>query len=205
MSEIKMYQHPKMVFFLLVALVILFFLLFGLSFSILLYSKKGMIVNTIQTGNLTMTYTEVSPGISIQNALPMSDEKGKKLSGDNEKFKFSISSLIAGKVNIDYEIAAIKKDDNTLNDRYIKLYLEKSQDGVDYYESMPPKSFVPLKTTSSIGSPAGSMVLESGTFTKNECNYYLLRMWIDENANLPNEVYRYAVTVNVYGVAKKIS
>lgn len=42
--------------------------------------------------NVSMTYTESTNGISIENASPTSDEVGKKLNGKNEYFDFTVST-----------------------------------------------------------------------------------------------------------------
>lgn len=199
MKGIMKENYSKSLFFSLVALIILVMLVISISLATFVYSKKGTITNTIQTGTLMMTYTEGATGIKIDNALPMSDEVGKTLSEENEMFQFTVSSTIRGNTAIRYEITAIKKDTSTLSDDAVKLYLERSSDGVNYLEAMKPTEFTPLATQSSLGSPVGSMIIESGTFTKTQTNHYILRMWLKEEITLPNIPQQYAVTVNVYG------
>ena len=63
----------------------------------------------------SMTYTENMNGISIQDALPTSDEVGKHLNGKGEYFDFTIKSNVVNS-SITYEIAAIK-------DKKVQQYL----------------------------------------------------------------------------------
>lgn len=167
----------------------------GVSFAAFSYSKEGAVENTISTGTLSMTYTEGDTGISITNAMPMSDDTGKTLDGDNEKFEFTVSANISGTATINYEVAAIKKDTSTLADSEVRLYLEKDGAGV-----FGPAQFTPGSVTS-VGSPEGSMVIDSGTFTTTMTNSYVLRMWLAEDAEITGEEQTYTVTVNVYGQA----
>ena len=167
----------------------------GVSFAAFSYSKKGAVENTISTGTLSMTYTEGDTGISITNAMPMSDDTGKTLDGDNEKFEFTVSANISGTATINYEVAAIKKEGSNIPDENVRLYLEKDSVGV-----FGPDPFTAGSQTA-VGSPDGSMVIDSGTFTTTMTNSYVLRMWLAEDAVITGTAQTYTVTVNVYGQA----
>ena len=59
----------------------------GVTYAFFSYAKEGQTTNTISTGTLEFTYTEVddnSNGILIQDALPMTDAQGKVLGGDTQ-------------------------------------------------------------------------------------------------------------------------
>ena len=174
----------------------------GVSFAAFTFSQAGTVENTISTGTLSMTYSEGSTGITITDAMPMSDEAGKVLNGENQTFKFSVGASISGTATINYEIAAIKKETSTLADSDVRLYLEKgtSADG-PFSEAFAPAQFTPLGSATALGSPQGSMVLESGTFSTTSTNYYVLRMWVKEDAVITGTAQTYTVTVNVYGQA----
>ena len=88
--------------------------------------------NSISTGNISMTYTEDTNGISITNALPISDVVGKTLKGKGEYFDFTINSTIVGKAKLVYEIAAIKDKSSTVSDSNIKLYLPYIKASLDF-------------------------------------------------------------------------
>lgn len=174
----------------------------GVSFAAFTFSQAGNVENTISTGTLAMTYTEGATGISITDAMPMSDAAGKVLAKDNEQFKFTVEATMSGTATINYEIAAIKKDSSTISDANVRLYLEKSAtENSGYTQAFAPAQFTPSTSASDIGSPVGSMILESGTFTSSQKNYYILRMWLAEDAPITGTAKTYTVTVNVYGKA----
>ena len=145
-----------------------------------------------------MTYTENMNGISIQDALPTSDEVGKHLNGKGEYFDFTIKSNVVNS-SITYEIAAIKDKSSTISDDSIKLYLEKQNSGT-YEQVMEPTIFKSITKRSKIGSPKGSMVLYKLNRKKSGTDNYRLRMWIKEDAVVEMDK-SYTVKVNVYGKA----
>ncbi len=147
---------------------------------------------------ISMTYTENMNGISIQDALPTSDEVGKHLNGKGEYFDFTIKSNIVNS-SITYEIAAIKDKSSTISDDSIKLYLEKQNSGT-YEQVMEPTIFKPITEKSKVGSPNGSMVLYKLNRKKSGTDNYRLRMWIKEDAVVEMDK-SYTVKVNVYGKA----
>ncbi len=171
----------------------------GFSFAAFLKAKEGTTSNTINTGDISMTYTEDTNGISIENALPISDKIGKEQHAVGEFFDFTVKSTIVGTVSITYEITAVKDPKSTISDDDIKLYLEKQVSGA-YVEFIKPTKFVPLNASTEIGSPEGSMVLKTVTKTENGNNTdnYRLKMWINENSIVDGTKF-YTVKINVYG------
>ena len=180
----------------------------GISFAAFTYTKEGDTTNTISTGTVTMTYTEGQNGIEIQNAIPMSEEDGKQLTGDKNVFDFTVSATITGKTTIDYEVVAKKGDNCTIPDQYIRLYLEQSDTNSDesYQKVSDPKQFT--ESVSSLGAEEGTMQLVSDSFKSNgteigaattHTKYYRLRMWVDKDYVLSDTSKTYKVTVNVYG------
>ena len=78
----------------------------GISYSAFSYSGLGKKENKITTGAITMLYTESNNTISISNALPTTDNTGKKRKNAGEYFDFTVKSSITGNADINYEIAA---------------------------------------------------------------------------------------------------
>ena len=111
------------------ALLLVVLLAIGISAIAVTVTKKGDKVNTITTGNISLDYTEDTNGITITNAMPLTDAVGKKLSGTDQYFDFSVISTITGQANITYEISALKLAKSTLDDKNVKLYLEKKESG----------------------------------------------------------------------------
>ena len=155
--------------------------------------------NSISTGNISMNYTEDTNGISITNAMPISDEVGKSLKGVGEYFDFTINSTIVNNAKLTYQIAAVKDTKSTVPDSDIKIYLEQQKSGT--YESvMDPTPFTPISETSDMGAPKGSMILRTVNKNSSGSDNYRLRMWINEKAS-PSQGLTYTVKVNVYGKA----
>ncbi len=116
----------------------------GVTYAFFSYAKEGQTTNTISTGTLEFTYTEVddnSNGILIQDALPMTDAQGKVLGGDTQNhselannrnvFLFTVTSKTTSKANIPYIVTAKKQEGSTLDDSQIKLYLTATQTGTN--------------------------------------------------------------------------
>jgi len=174
----------------------------GVSFAAFTFTGTGTKENTISTGTIAMTYSEDTNGIFITNALPTEDEAGKVLNGDKQTFDFTVSSTISGSATINYEIAAVKDKSSTIADSDVKLYLEKKT-GSTHTSVMEPKAYSALTEASDIGTPAGAMVLYSGTHTSTTVDNFRLRMWLASTATTQADaVQTYTVKVNVYGKAE---
>ena len=185
------------VFILLIAIV-------GISYAAFNYVGTGQKLNTITTGAISMNYIESSNVISMSNALPTTDDTGKKRLNTGEYFDFTVKSSIKGNTDINYEIAAKEESGNTFDGKNIKFYLTKvNSDGTEE-EAMPPKTYSE-DTTSNVytGRPADMMSLFVGNLNQQGDTEikYRLRLWVDENYNPQNDngglVYK--VKVNVYG------
>ena len=180
----------------------------GVSFAAFSYSKTGEKVNTITTGSITMNYAETTNGINLTNALPMSDEQGKALSGNTdgqeEYFDFTVSANITGTTTINYVITATKEPESTLPDTAVKVYLT-DMDSSDSQLLAPTKvSALPQTNatdTQNTGAPAGQYKLHENTFTSTNSRNYRLRMWVADDYTGVDTSHTYKLRVNVYGAA----
>jgi len=159
----------------------------------------------LETGTITLIYTEGKTGIMLNEAYPISNDKGIMLTGDNNVFDFTITVNLSKSTLIAYEVTAIKipiTDAIPLEDNEVKLYLERAIDPeTEYTPVFYPDNFYPSEESSEIGSPIGSMILDKGTFSDigTTIHHYRLRMWVDENVEIPNgESRTYGVKINVY-------
>ena len=176
----------------------------GISYAAFNYSGVGQKLNTITTGAISMNYIESSNIISMNNALPTTDNTGKKRLNTGEYFDFTVKSSIKGNTDINYEIAAKEESGNTFSGKNIKFYLTKvNSDGTEE-EAMPPKIYSE-DTTSNVytGRPADKMSLFVGNLNQQGDTEikYRLRLWVDENYNPQNDNggLIYKIKVNVYG------
>jgi len=176
----------------------------GISYAAFNYSGVGQKLNTITTGAISMNYIESSNIISMNNALPTTDNTGKKRLNTGEYFDFTVKSSIKGNTDINYEIAAKEESGNTFSGKNIKFYLTKvNSDGTEE-EVMPPKTYSEDKTSNVYtGRPADMMSLFVGNLNQQDDTEikYRLRLWVDENYNPQNDNggLIYKVKVNVYG------
>ena len=176
----------------------------GISYSAFSYSGLGKKENKITTGAITMLYTESSNTITINNALPTTDNTGKTRKNAGEYFDFTVKSSITGNADINYEIAAKEESGNTFSGSNIKYYLTTIDSNGKETEVMAPRTYYEEPSGNVYtGRPADMMSLYTGNL-KNQGDTivnYRLRLWVDENYNPQNdnEGLIYKVKVNVYG------
>ncbi len=198
-------NNSKQMILSILGVVILVVAVVGVSFAAFSYSKTGEKVNTITTGTITMSYSEDTNGINLSNALPMSDDQGKALSGSNNVFDFTVTATINGSGNttINYDVTATKESDSTLDDSAVKVYLTSIDNSADTQVLAPTKVSTLTKTGSSeaSGAPNGQYKLTTGTFTSTTTRKYRLRMWVAEDYSSLSTSGTYKLRVNVYGAA----
>ncbi len=196
-------NNSKKVLLSVLGVAILIVAVVGISFAALNYDKVGG-TNSITTGTVTMSFAEVSKGIELNDALPISDSKGKSLSGDREYFDFSVSTNASAALIINYEInVTVATVTNQLEDEQVKIYLEKKNAAGTYEEAVAP---VLVSNLADSNGRTGSKVLKTvavnHTGTGTLTDEYRLRIWVDEDVNadlLSKNEYR--LTVNVDGNA----
>ena len=153
--------------------------------------------NTISTGQVKMSYTEVNE-LTLNNALPMKDEDGKK---QTNYFDFKVLSYIKTNANdntkrkLNYNVILEPLTvTNALSNNEVKVYLTKIENGVET-EVIRPTTIDKLN----------NYILKSQeeTFSNNKgevTTSYRIRTWIDYNVNpdkFNNKSYSYKFRVNV--------
>ncbi len=176
----------------------------GISYSAFTYSGLGKKENKITTGAITMLYTESDNTISINNALPTTDNTGKTRKNVGEYFDFTVKSSITGNADINYEIAAKEETGNTFSGNNIKYYLTTVDSNGKETEVMAPRTYYEEPSGNVYtGRPADMMSLYTGNLNQqgDTTINYRLRLWVDENYNPQNDNggLIYKVKVNVYG------
>lgn len=186
----------------------------GVSFAAFTYSKAGTVENVVSTGAITLTYTEGATGISITDAMPMTEAAGKALHAEGQYFDFKVAATVTGTTTINYDITASKVTDgtnaSTLSNSDVRLYLEElASEGASAETAgtvaMVPTAFTPGTVNDLTGRPAGEMVLKSGQFTASDTTFYRLRMWLDKDYGKDDTTgesfataKKFTVKVNVY-------
>ena len=176
----------------------------GVSFAAFSYTRTGEKVNTLTTGAITMSYTDVTNGINITDALPMSDTNGKALSATNQYFDFTVAATISGTATINYAITATK-DTSTLPDTGVKVYLTSGSDKTVEVAPTKVADLTPIGASDVSGAPSGQYLLKRGSLTATTTTTYRLRMWVaddyagDSSTGIASLTYK--LRVNVYGKA----
>ena len=201
------------------AIAILIVAVVGISFAAFTYSKTGQKENEITTGTITMVYTEGDKGISIENAMPVSDEVGKTFEASDIKgsgttdaagvFDFNVNATISGSVTINYDIMAVKKTESTLGEQYAKLYLQKDTSGSDMesaQDATVPTTYSELPEATTAATAAGkalsnAKLLHTDSFESSGTHYYRLKMWVDNSYVVTGAAQTFTVTIDVYGQA----
>ena len=184
--------------------IFLLIVVIGISYSAFIYSGIGKKENIITTGAITMLYTEGNNTISINNALPTTDNTGKTRKNSGEYFDFSVKSSIIGNTDINYEIAAKEETGNTFSGNNIKYYLTTVDSTGKETEVMAPRTYYEEPSGNVYtGRPADMMSLYTGNLKEQgeTTINYRLRIWVDESYNPQNDNggLTYKVRVNVYG------
>ncbi len=206
-------NNSKKVLLSVLGVAILIVAVVGISFAALNYDKVGG-TNSITTGTVSMSFSEVTKGILLEDALPISDTKGKELSADGQFFDFSVSTTTDGALDVDYEInvtpATITETTTTgkLTDSQVKVYLEKKNAEGNYEQLVAPvKADTLAASTVRTGSQVLQTVTSKHTGAGTITDEYRLRIWVAEDVNVESindKKYEYRITVNVDGKATPI-
>ena len=199
-------NNSKQVLLSVLGVAILVVAVVGVSFAAFSYSKTGEKVNTITTGTISMNYVEGENAINLTNALPMTDDVGKKLADTNQYFDFTVSANITGDATINYAITAQEANeeaDSAIPNTGVKVYLTDMDGTADTQILAPTKVSELTATTGSeeSGTPAGQYILTTGTFDATSNHKYRLRMWVAGDYAAPATAQTYKLRVNVYGKA----
>ena len=194
-------NNSKQILVSILGVAILVVALVGVSFAAFTYSKTGTKVNTVTTGTITMSYSEPTNGIALTDALPMTDDSGKKLTGTNNTFDFTVTSTVQGTATINYAItASIDSASSSLNSG-IKVYLTSGDDSKVVLAPTLISNLTPTASNEASGAPTGQFVLVSGSTKTSTTTSYRLRMWVADTYTNTSTKQSYKLRVNVYGKA----
>lgn len=150
------------------------------------------------TNTLTLNYVSKSNNVIVYSKKVFNDQDGMKLSDEEHVFDFSVSSSVKKKTVCNYEIIISNDLSSTIPDDKIRIYLQKSNDGV-YSKTIDllEPTFYKLSDNIKLTNVRG-MLLDKGKFKKSETRYYRLKVWVDSTYPL-SETDFYKLKVNIYG------
>lgn len=179
-----------------VLVLLLFISVIGFTYAIFTFASEGKKENRVSTGSLTFSYTETSNGISLSNAVPVSDTVGKAMRNGNGYFDFNVSCKIVGTNVIKYEVYTTEENVSAkLDPSFVKIYLtdgttDKPLSGYD--GNVPTYSSLPSTSIS-----GGSKRLYLGTFNSTGVQSFRLRMWLAESYSVSSNSQQFKIKVNV--------
>ncbi len=195
-------ELSKTFWIVLIGICLLFIILIAIGFIAFSHRKEEVIENEENGGKITLNYTNNITGLSLKDIIPTTDSVAIKELKDGKYFDFFIDIDLKKASSIEYEISAIKDDDpknSSISDDDIRIYLEKEKSGT-YTKVFGPSKYIPIKKTTELGSPAGSMVLVHSKAIQSSKDNYRLRMWLSDKSVM--EKGNYSVDIVVNGHAK---
>ena len=176
----------KNIIFLSISLVLIILLGIGVSYSMWNISVSQDTSNTAYTECFDLSITNKENNINLDNAYPISNDKGKSLT----PYTFTITNTcdITTQYNINLEVL----NNSTLSSKFIDVMFEGNINLLSSYDNTDKVN------TSSIESRK----LTTGILKSNESKDYSLRLWIDYNTTLEdlnNEIKSFKSKIVVVG------
>lgn len=189
-------EKRKFLIFLLIFIICLTFLISSVSFAIISTYHSGSHDNVINANSVLFSFTEDSNHIKILNAYPTSDEIGKSYNGHNQYFDFSVSVGFSKKSkdkNLKYEVSLIPLSGNTLDSKYIRVYLTENNREVSIKQNTV-NNFSDLDKSSKFNN---GRILVIKKVTDNTVSNYRLRLWLSDQYQITgkSQVFKCKVAV----------
>ena len=148
-------------------------------------------------------YYDKNNYISMDNAFPISDEIGKTEKDNLEYFKLRFNKQALG---IKYIITVEKDIDSTLDDEYVKLYLNSDTEIDTCYQDNRVKTFNEYNKYNN--NPNERIIYEdlvNNIDIERGYKDFDFRMWLSSSLSLENSDYLseskiYNIRVNVYAI-----
>ena len=193
--------------------ILLLLVIIGVSYAIFAVTNLSD-VNTINLGQISMSYTEPDNALVLENALPMGDAEGM---AQSNYFEFKVMTHATTDADdsdgliIPYEInlgeIETDADKQALIKYWIKVYLTKVVGGSEE-EVVGPI----LLSNLTESSTSNLNIYQARDVHRNAgseiTTTYRLRAWIDSNVNasiFESQIYQYKFNVNINSAVKPIS
>ena len=158
-----------------VLLLLLLLTTIGITYAIFQFQKSGTKQQTFKTGTLILTLNETSEGISVQNAVPQSDEVGSV----STPYTFTIQNT--GTLSAQYRVKLIDDMDLIQQDGDTNRLLGHNKIKYQLVKNEVTGTTALLSTLDESG-----MILDFGVLAPEAKNTYQLRLWVDSASG--NEV-----------------
>lgn len=173
------------------------------------YVRQGTQEHTISSGTIKFKYTEKSRGLSITDAMPMTDEEGTT---QETYFDFTITSTTRENINIPYTVTVKRINNDSTLDNVVDFNIKEVSynNNVESVSNVGVVDYQGIQKYKDMTSYSGSTVekiVYDDVVPANTANYsktFRLRMWVDKDADYyANGTYplnnkTFTAQVNVY-------
>ena len=178
-----MEDKKKKVTVIIISILIILILLLALTYAYFSTQLSGK-DQIVKVGELELVLDETSEGISLDNAIGISDSKGMSLEGSTFELINNGSNAVDYTIYLDDN--TIGETDTRIDDKYLKYNLNKNGSDSGAY------------LLTSIGSNP-NRILDSGTIEGKSTNEYSLNLWITDevDGNYSGQVFSGKLRVEV--------
>ena len=185
MNKLKHKNHLSMT----ITILILMLVSIGISYAYWKFSTTQNDLNVASTNCFSLTYTDNTDSLVLDNIVPTEDEEGLKEKGYSFTIKNTCNTIATYEVNLEDILAS--SNIKHMPNKYIKVSLNDSTPKVlNTYEE--------VKTT--ISNATNSFKLTSGSLKPDEEATYELKLWMDSETPAIDEVmsatFESKITVN---------
>ena len=171
------YETKKRIKRMIIPLIAFLFVLIAASYAYIRYTASGKETNVIKSGCLRTTLTETTSGISLANAIPITDADG--ISGVPYTYTIENTCNLTARYETTFNILNTSTLANGAEGGF-KIYITGPNDLV-----IGPKILNNFETTILDNGDTDielSYIVDSGYLAQGESATFNLRMWIDYNA-----------------------
>ena len=186
-----MEKKNKKATIIIISIMIVIILALAITFAYFSTQLNGM-EGIVKVGALDLVLDETSEGISLDNAIGISDNEGLSLDGSTFKLINNGSKAVDYTIYLDDN--TISDTDTRIDDKYLKYNLAKNGENSG------------AKLLTSIGSNP-NRILDSGTIEGKSTNEYSLSLWITDevDGNYSGQVFSGKLRVEVSQERKTIA
>ena len=176
-------DKKKKIITIVISILIIIILIMAVSYAFFRTQLSGT-DQVVKVGTLDLVLDETSEGISLDNAIGISDSEGLSLEGSTFKLINNGSKAVDYIIYLDDN--TISDTDTRIDDKFLKYNLVKNGESSG------------AKLLTSIGSNP-NRVLDSGTIEGKETNEYSLNLWITDevDGNYSGQVFSGKLRVEV--------
>ncbi len=186
---VKGVMMKKRVLILVVSLVVITGIIIGVSYAFFSVGGSQEQANTFTSGCLSISLTNESTAINLENAYPVTDVEGL----EGTSYDFTITNNCDSSTNYQINLESLNQVANSLNADYIKVALYS--DTVDNIISTLSDN---TSATPTIDNAYESYNLYTGSLGASESKTYHLKIWVDYDATVEqaaNKVYSSKINV----------